>query len=205
MGSAIVNELLLDENAGIVSEVRVLDIQMPITGSTKKIIFFQGDIRHKDIVNKACQGVDIVIHAAAIVDWGTRTANEVLDINTGGTKHVIQSCLDHHVRYLIYTSSLDAIFSGQPMVNVDESIPFPVKPVNAYCESKQRAEVIVQRANGQQLKTCILRPADIYGEGDPYHIGSLINMAKKGFYVRLGNGRSKCQHVYVRNIAHAHV
>jgi nucleoside-diphosphate-sugar epimerase len=55
------------------------------------------------------------------------------------------------------------------------------------------------------LKTCSLRPADIYGEGDPYHIGSLIDMARGGFYVRLGNGKSKCQHVYVGNVAQAHV
>ncbi len=60
-------------------------------------------------------------------------------------------------------------------------------------------------AQGENLKTCILRPSDIYGEEDPYHIGSLIDMAKTGFYVRLGNGKSKCQHVYVGNMAHAHV
>ena len=30
-------------------------------------------------------------------------------------------------------------------------------------------------------------------------------MAKGGFYVRLGNGRSKCQHTYVRNVAYAHL
>jgi sterol-4alpha-carboxylate 3-dehydrogenase (decarboxylating) len=30
-------------------------------------------------------------------------------------------------------------------------------------------------------------------------------MAKTGFYVRLGNGKSKCQHVYVGNMAYAHV
>ena len=30
-------------------------------------------------------------------------------------------------------------------------------------------------------------------------------MAKGGFYVRLGNGKSRSQHVYVGNIAHAHL
>jgi nucleoside-diphosphate-sugar epimerase len=30
-------------------------------------------------------------------------------------------------------------------------------------------------------------------------------MAKDGFYVRLGNGKSVCQHVYVRNMAYAHI
>jgi nucleoside-diphosphate-sugar epimerase len=38
-------------------------------------------------------------------------------------------------------------------------------------------------ADGSQLATCVLRPADIYGEDDPFHIGPLINMAKGGFYV----------------------
>ena len=50
-----------------------------------------------------------------------------------------------------------------------------------------------------------MRPSDIYGEADPYHMDALIDMAKSGFYVRLGNGTSKCQHVYVGNMAHAHV
>jgi nucleoside-diphosphate-sugar epimerase len=78
-------------------------------------------------------------------------------------------------------------------------------PVNAYCESKQQSEMRVQEANSAELRTCILRPADIFGENDPYHIGSLIDMAKKGFYVRLGDGKSVCQHVYVKNMAYAHV
>ena len=30
-------------------------------------------------------------------------------------------------------------------------------------------------------------------------------MAKGGFYIRLGDGKSKSQHVYVRNIAYAHL
>jgi nucleoside-diphosphate-sugar epimerase len=149
--------------------------------------------------------VDVVIHSAGIVDWGTKRREEVLDINVGGTANIIQACLLNKVPYLVYTSSLDAIFNGKAMFNIDESVDYPETPVNAYCESKQHAEVLVKKANSKALKTCILRPSDIYGEGDPYHIDSLIDMAKKGFYVRLGNGQSKCQHVYVRNMANAHV
>jgi nucleoside-diphosphate-sugar epimerase len=63
----------------------------------------------------------------------------------------------------------------------------------------------MKAANNNGLKTVILRPSDIYGEADPYHVDSLINMAKGGFYVRLGNGKPKSQHVYVGNMAFAHV
>jgi len=63
----------------------------------------------------------------------------------------------------------------------------------------------VKEAYGEDLKTAILRPSDIYGPADPYHMNALIGMAKTGFYVRLGNGKSKTQHIFVGNMAFAHV
>jgi cholest-5-ene-3beta,7alpha-diol 3beta-dehydrogenase len=205
LGKAIVEELLIDRESEKLSEIRMLDIQHPQSDRKDQVTFIQGDIRDKALLADVCKGVDIVIHTAAVIDWGTKTEQEVLDINTGGTENLIHACLDNKVPYFIYTSSLDAIFNGKSMENIDESVAYPDKPVNAYCKSKQLAEELVRHANGKKLKTCILRPADIYGEGDPYHIGSLINMARDGFYVRLGNGKSVCQHVYVRNMAHAHL
>lgn len=202
LGNAIVEAFLSDWKE---CEVRILDLQKPDADWLDKIQFYKGDVRDEGLVHNASQGVDIVIHSAAVIDWGTKTKQEVLDVNVGGTENVISACIENKIPYLVYTSSLDAIFRGQAMRNIDESVSYPPKPVNAYCESKQRSEELVLAANGEKLNTCVLRPSDIYGEGDPYHIGSLIEMAKKGFYVRLGNGKSVCQHVYVKNMAYAHL
>jgi nucleoside-diphosphate-sugar epimerase len=106
---------------------------------------------------------------------------------------------------MVFTSSLDAVYSGKPLVNIDESHPYPENHRTTYCRSKYLAEEVVKKGNNEHLKTIILRPSDIYGEADPYHIGSLINMARGGFYVRLGNGKAKCQHIYVGNIAYGHL
>ena len=167
LGKAIVEELLKNWDKDQLTEIRILDIHKPDAGIIDPVKFLQGDVRDVSIVKEATKGVDIVVHSAAIIDWGTKTEKEVFEINTGGTKHLIEACLDNHVPYFIYTSSLDAIFNGKSMENIDESIPYPQQPVNAYCASKQRAEEIVRSANNRALKTCILRPADIYGEGDP--------------------------------------
>jgi nucleoside-diphosphate-sugar epimerase len=43
----------------------------------------------------------------------------------------------------------------------------------------------------------------MYGEGDPYHISALLEMAEGWPYVRIGKGRALCQHIYVGNVAHA--
>ena len=48
-----------------------------------------------------------------------------------------------------------------------------------------------------------LRPSCIFGEADPYHVGSLLSMARRGPLFRMGNGKARHQHVYVGNMAHA--
>jgi nucleoside-diphosphate-sugar epimerase len=165
----------------------------------------QGNVGNYWQVSEACRNIDLVIHAAAIVDWGAKSEEEIFTVNVAGTQNIIDACREHKIKFLVFTSSLDAVFSGKPLVNIDESIPYPEKHSTSYCRSKYLAEKRVLSASCDDLKTCIIRPSDVYGEGDPYHIGSLLEMAKGGFYIRLGNGKSRCQHVYVGNIAYAHV
>jgi nucleoside-diphosphate-sugar epimerase len=211
LGGALIREMLGESPVFPVRELRVLDLR-PLRDSKfskdsedSRIRFMPGDVRDRELLAEACRGMDLVIHSAAIVDWGTRSKEEVRSVNFGGTRNVVEACLETGVGAMLYTSSLDVLYDGSPLVNVDEHTPYPERHSNAYCESKYRAEQLVMGAHGAALRTCVLRPADIYGEGDPYHMGSLINMAKSGFYVRLGDGRAKCQHVYVGNIAHAHL
>ena len=205
LGKNIVKELLEPDSPIKPKEIRVLDIkdfEGPLKG---EIEFYLGDVQNFNDVNEACSGADLIIHAAAIIDWGTKDEKEVLSINVGGTENVIRACLANKVNSLVYTSSLDAVYTGKPLVDIDESQPYPERFENAYCESKTQSEKLVMAANSNELKTCILRPSDVYGEEDPYHIDPLIDMAKSGFYIRLGNGKSKCQHVYVGNMALAHL
>lgn len=205
LGQAIVRELLLDSRLINCKEIRILDLKSSEKSRDTRITHFHGDVRDYEILEKASEGIDIIFHSAAIVDWGTHSANEVYDVNFIGTENVIKACKENNVGILIYTSSLDSVFTGKPLVNINEDQPYPEVHPNMYCESKALSEKAVIQANTNSLNTCVLRPSDVYGEGDPYHIDSLINMAKTGFYVRLGNGTSKCQHVYVGNMAYAHI
>jgi nucleoside-diphosphate-sugar epimerase len=204
LGQNIIKELH-DQTFMEVNEILNLDVKRPSGEIERLSKHVQGDIRDYETVRNATQGIDAVIHAAAIVDWGTHSPEKVYEVNFTGTENIINACRENDVKYLVYTSTLDVVINGEPLVDIDESQPYPDRSMNMYCESKMLAEKAVINANLDGLKTSILRPSDIYGEGDPYHIDSLINMAKTGFYIRLGNGRSKCQHVYVGNMAWAHI
>lgn len=205
MGKAIVNELL-DPNSPVdISMVRIFDVNDFQGISDSRIEMVIGDVRDYMKLSEAFTNIDVVIHSAAIVDWGTKSEEEVLSVNVEGSRNVIKACKEKKVNILVFTSSLDAVFSGKPLVDIDESLPYPKTHSNSYCTSKYLAEQLIITNSDRDLKTCIVRPSDVYGEGDPYHIGSLLAMAKGGFYIRLGDGKSKCQHVYVGNIAYAHV
>ncbi len=206
LGRHIVKEFLDPGSPVRVTGIRVYDLaSFPELFHDQRVSWIQGDIRDYESLKKACIKIDLVIHAAAIVDWGTHSEEEVYEVNVLGTENVIRACKENGVRMLIFTSSLDAVHDGKPLVNIDENHPYPEEHSNMYCRSKFLSELRVIEENSEKLKTCVLRPSDIYGEGDPYHIDSLINMAKNGFYVRLGDGISRSQHVYVGNMAYAHV
>lgn len=205
LGRAIVNELL-DANSPLgVRSLRVFDLKEKEGFSNERVQYVKGNICDPGEINRACSGIDLVIHTAAIVDWGTKSPDEVYRANFVGTINVITACKENNVSMLVYTSSLDVVMTGKPLVNINESQPYATKHLNMYCESKCLAEQLVLSENSDHLKTCALRPADIWGEGDPYHILPLIQMAKSGFYTRIGDGTAMSQHVYSGNMAWAHV
>ena len=205
LGQRIVEEFLAKDSLVLPANISIFDVNNYPGKLNEKIKFIKGDLRNYDEVKEACKGKDIVVHAAAIVDWGTKTDEEIYGVNVTGTENIIKACKENEVPFLVYTSSLDAVYEGKPLIDIDESQPYPEKHSTSYCRSKYLAEKLVMEANDETLKTVCLRPADIFGEADPFHMDTLINMAKSGFYVRIGDGKAKNQHVYAGNMAYAHV
>ena len=205
LGKFIIEELLSPDPALPFKSLRIFDTVEYSGSSDRRIEFIKGDILDRKSLDDACKGLDVVLHSAAIVDWGTHPPEKVFAVNLQGTANVVNACKVNGIKALVFTSSLDAVFGGKPLVNINESIPYPSEYPNMYCRSKGEAEKLISAANCESLKTVSLRPADIWGEGDPFHIGSLLDMAKGGFYVRLGDGSSKSQHVYAGNMAVAHL
>ncbi len=73
LGRAILHELLGELSIQHLKEVRVLDINPPDIRFAEQLRFIKGDIRDINLLQEACKGVDVVIHSAAIVDWGTKS------------------------------------------------------------------------------------------------------------------------------------
>ena len=79
LGSNIVHEFLQEDAPVMAESVRVFDVK-DYEGD-QIVDFVQGDIRDYESVKKACEGMDAVVHSAAVIDWGTHPPAYVHDVN----------------------------------------------------------------------------------------------------------------------------
>jgi len=165
---------------------------------------FQADIRLAPAVARACEGMEIVFHVAALAGiWGRR--RDFWPINVEGTRNVIEACRANGVPRLVYTSSPSVVFGRDDLCGVDESTPYPPRYLAAYPETKAAAEQMILAANSASLATVALRPHLIFGPGDPHLIPRVIARARTGRLRQVGDGRNLVDVTYIDNAARAHV
>lgn len=164
----------------------------------------QADLRIAPAVRKACEGMDVVFHVAALTGiWGPE--REFHSINVEGTRNVIEACRANGVPNLVYTSSPSVVFGRDELRGVDESHPYPRRYLASYPRTKAAAERMVLEANDSSLATVALRPHLIWGPGDPHLIPRVIQRSRAGKLVQVGDGTNLVDITYIDNAAEAHL
>ncbi len=109
---------------------------------------FWGDVTHEDCVKQALDGIDVVIHMAAILPpWAYINPEKTFAVNLGGTKNIVDAIRESGRNiHFIYTSSA-AAFGPTP----DATEPLcpdktECKPRGAYGESKFKAEQYIRES-----------------------------------------------------------
>ncbi|XP_041812387.1 putative short-chain dehydrogenase/reductase family 42E member 2 [Chelmon rostratus] len=196
--------------------VILLDINKPPCDIPDGAIFCQGDIRDYSSLYKACEGVDCIFHTASYGMSGPEQLRkeQVESINVGGTNNVINVCKERGIPRLVYTSTINVVFTGEPIEECDEaSMPFvpPDVHIDHYSRTKAIAEQMVLAANGcslkggGQLRTCVLRPCGIYGPDERRHLHRVMaNVERRLFTFRFGDPRARMNWVHVENLVLAH-
>ena len=113
--------------------------------------FFIGDVRDRDRLTRAMQGIDVVIHAAALkrIEVGAYNPDEMVKTNIIGTMNVIDAACSAEVKRVVFLSSDKAW-----------------QPCSAYGQSKALAESLILSAN------------DMYDKAGPtFHVTRYGNVA----------------------------
>lgn len=114
-----------------------------------KLRFFIGDVRDKERLKRALQGVDYVIHAAALKQVPACEYNpaEAIKTNIHGAENIIEACLDSGVSKVVALSTDKAVnpvnlYGGTKLVSDKLFIA-----ANAYAGAKDISFSIVRYGN----------------------------------------------------------
>ncbi|MEJ2507456.1 MAG: NAD-dependent epimerase/dehydratase family protein [Ignavibacteriaceae bacterium] len=164
-----------------------------------KINAINGDIRDKQAVAKAMEGIDVVIHTAAALPL--YKPEDIYSTDIGGSKNLIDAAVKNKVERFIHISStaVYGIPDHHPLYETDK-----LDGVGPYGKSKIQAEEECIKAREKGLCVSIIRPKSFIG---PERLGVfdlLFDWAKDGHgFPMIGNGKNRYQLLDVEDLCDA--
>lgn len=155
-------------------EVRILERP----GASRELLeggpfeFFKGDVLDPESLLPALHGMDVVFHAAGVVDYWKQGVDRMYQVNVQGTRNLMEAALQSRIDRIVHTSS-SAAMGIHPDSLVDETYTFNVKPEQfVYGHSKFLAEKIVFEYIRKGLPVLIVNPTTVIGPRDVRKVSS---------------------------------
>src|SRR3954453_8985173 len=155
-----------------------------------------GSVTDPAAVERSMKGVEFVFHLAAAFRELNVPNSFYDEVNVEGTRIVLDAARREGVRKFIYCSTCGVHGNVQhPPANEDA----PIHPADYYQRTKYEAEPLVKREAGD-MEVVILRPAAIYGPGDPERFFMIFKRVAKGTFPMFGSGRTLYHPLYIDNL-----
>jgi UDP-glucose 4-epimerase len=147
-----------------VRQIVGIDIKEPSV-RPGNFVFYRKDVREPlaDILSD--HGIDSLVHLAFVVP-PLHDKNLMEDINTGGTKNILDACLKAGVKQIVYTSSATAYgFHADNDCPLTEDSPLRGNDDFVYSKTKKEIEGIFSRfsENNPGYTVATLRPSFVAG------------------------------------------
>jgi len=175
-----------------------------------KIELIEGDIRDFSLCKRASDGVDFVLHQAALPSVPRSIENPLMtnEINVKGTLNLLLASRDAGVKKFVFASSSSVYGDDQRLPKKEGEEGAPLSP---YAISKLVGEMYCQVFSQiYSLSTVCLRYFNIFGpRQDPYSqysavIPNFINKMVKGESPTIfGDGEQSRDFTYVENVVEA--
>ncbi|OFI46050.1 hypothetical protein BG262_06080 [Floricoccus penangensis] len=196
LGKYVIERLLKDNH-----ELYVLARKPEkITQQTDNVHVIKGALEDMHTWTDNLKGMDVVIHMAApVVFWGEWKMYEDSIVNA--SVDLLREAEKNNVKRFIYISSESVLQDKKPLINVDETTPYPKKPNSYYGLSKMMSEKKVLEPD-YKIERIILRPTFLWGKGMP-QISMLVDKVNKGQFMWIDKGNHPIEMVHAKNVAEA--
>lgn len=196
VGRALLGQLRAEGHA-VRALVRSDEAQRSVEAQGAQAVL--GDLTEQAALKAACEGVDHVVHLAALVrESGPRRL--FYEVNVEGTRSLLEAARRAGARRFVHMSSEAVLLDGSPLVDVDETRPIPETPVGPYAWSKALAEKLVSAADRPGFTCVALRPRWIWGRGDTTLMPRLLEAVGSGKFAWINGGAALTSTCHVRNV-----
>ena len=175
--------------------------------------FYQIDIRSPELCEIfEKEHPDYVDHHAAQIDVRKSAAEPAYDaeVNVVGTINVLENCVTHKVKKVVFASTGGAIYGEPEYLPVAES--HPIAPLAPYGLAKHIGELYLDYYHRMEgLSYVALRYGNVYGPRQDPHgeagvVAIFINiMLKDGQPVIYGDGTQSRDYIYIEDVVQANV
>ena len=212
IGSHIVEELVKRGDSVRVIDNFITGKKENISTFLRKIELVEGDIRDSSVCREAVDGIDFVLHQAALPSVPRSIKDPILtnEINVTGTLNLLMASKDAKVKRLVFASS-SSVYGDNPQLPKKEGLEgIPLSP---YAISKRVGEMYC-RVFSQvfNLSTVCLRYFNIFGpRQDPFSQYAAVipnfitKMLKDENPVIFGDGEQSRDFTYVSNVVDANI
>jgi UDP-glucose 4-epimerase len=183
-----------------------------LEGIADSIEFIRGDLAESDVSDRVVQGMDYVLHQAAIPSVQRSVADPVSTnrANVTATLNLLESCRKASVRRVVFAASSSAYGDTAVLPKIESMPPDPLSPYALQKLVGERYSQLYYRLYG--LETVCLRYFNVFGPGqDPHSEYSAVipkfitlMMAEKAITVN-GDGEQSRDFTYVENVVEANL
>jgi len=160
----------------------------------------RGDLTQEPDARAAVEGQEAVVHAAGLAsDWGPE--QRFLQHNVEATVWLLEAARQAACRLFVFVGSVSVHGFGPHRRTTEQGPYYPL--ISFYQTTKRQAEESVLAADGPQMRTVVLRPANVYGPGDATTFYRLLAAQRRGIRGTLGGGRRLTSVIYVEDLVQA--
>lgn len=167
-----------------------------------------GDLRDPAALRTALNGVNHVIHTAALVKMWVPNRKDFWRVNVEALQNLLQAADQAGVRRVVYTSSFLALGPSSD-VNSGESLRHFGPYSDAYEETKARALEWLRSEGARRFPVIVMYPGVIYGPGPKTEgnlVGGMIDQYLAGkFPGILGSGEQRWSFAFNSAVVKAHL
>jgi UDP-N-acetylglucosamine/UDP-N-acetylgalactosamine 4-epimerase len=174
--------------------------------------FFEADIRHRDGINKAVAGADIVLHQAAIGSV-PRSITDPLgyhEVNVTGFLNMLLAARDAGIRRFVYASS-SSVYGDEPnLPKVESRVGSPLSPYAATKAMNETYALLFGQCYG--METVGLRYFNVFGpRQDPNGVYAAVipkwvsAMIRNETVFINGDGETSRDFCFIANVIQANI